>query len=230
MTKILIGVPTAEFARQAIFYDFFNQMDKPEGTIITFAHGQSPARNRNIMIEQALANDASHVLFLDDDTCPPKNIIEKLLRHDKDMVSGMYVMRNFPHQPIIFDYADERGHCLHALPVDGSEEIFPIVASGLGALLINIRVFRGMERPWITMGELEKDHWCDDISFWKRAREAGFIGYCDPTVRCGHMATVTLTPEFLDGKWMVSYDTGGTSKVTIPMVKKALHDSAVGTA
>ncbi len=219
MNKVLIGVPTAEFARQAQFYDHFNLIDKPLGTMITFAHGQSPARNRNVIIDQALDNGATHILFLDDDTCPPPNILTRLLWHDKDMVTGLYVMRNFPHKPIIFGYADDNGRCAHTYPIDGETNLIPCVASGLGACLINTRVFRGMDKPWITLGELEKDHWCDDISFFNRARAAGFSLYCDPTVRCSHMGSVTITPEYLDGKWMVSYDTLGTSKVTIPMAK-----------
>lgn len=217
--KILIGVPTAEFARQACFYDYFNMIDKPIGTMLTFAHGQSPARNRNVIIQQALDNEADYLLFLDDDTCPPPNILTKLIAHDKDMVTGLYVMRNFPHKPIIFGYADDAGRCAHVFPQDGNEELIPCVASGLGACLINTRVFRGMNEPWITLGELEKDHWCDDISFFNRARESGFSLFCDPTVRCGHMASVTITPEYSDGQWRVSYDTQGTSRVLIPMVK-----------
>lgn len=218
--KILIGVPTAEYARQAKFYDHFNMIDKPPGTMITFAHGQSPARNRNIIIRQALEYEVEHLLFLDDDTCPPPDILTKLLAHDKDMITGLYVMRNFPHQPIIFDHTDDKGYCGHAYPVNGCTDLIPCVAAGLGACLINTRVFRGMSEPWITLGELEKDHWCDDISFFHRARAAGFNLYCDPTVRCGHMASITLTPEYLDGKWMISYDTLGTQKVTIPMGAK----------
>ncbi len=217
--KVLIGVPTAEFSRQAQFYDHFNMIDKPIGTMITFAHGQSPARNRNVIIRQALDNEADYILFLDDDTCPPTDILTKLLAHDRDMVTGLYLMRNFPHKAIIFGYTDETGRCAHAYPVDGNTGLIPCVAAGLGACLIHTRVFRGMDDPWITLGELEKDHWCDDISFFNRARKAGFHLYCDPTVRCGHMGSVTITPEYLEGKWMVSYDTTGTSKVTIPMVK-----------
>jgi hypothetical protein len=81
MTKVLIAVPTLEYARRADFYDYINMIDKniPNCEVgQTFAHGQSPARNRNTMIEIALKNNFTHMLFLDDDVVPRPDIIKKL--------------------------------------------------------------------------------------------------------------------------------------------------------
>lgn len=216
MNKVLIAVPTAEYARQAIFYDFFNMMEKPIGTIITFAHGQSPARNRNLMIQQALDHDCTHVLFLDDDLAFEPDLLTRLLTHDVDLVSGIYFMRSFPHNPIIFDNMMPDGKCSARFLHEGDSGLIPVVATGLGCLLINTRVFRTMEEPWIRMGELEKDHWCDDIGFYYRARYHGFKAYCDLDVKVGHMATVTIWPKMIDGKWFVSYDTHGIASITVP--------------
>lgn len=219
--KLGIGIPTAEFARQAIFYDYFNMMYKPENSIILSTHGQSPARGRNMIIESALTQDCTHILFLDDDVLHPSDIVEKLLRHDKDLVTGVYPMRNFPHQSIIFDVAESDGRAYYYYPEDGDgNSLVPIVAAGLGACLVKCEVFEKMPRPWITLGELEKDHWCDDISFFKRFRDSGFQAYCDLSVQCGHMATVTVRNEYVDGKWMTTYDTGGSSKVNIPLIRE----------
>ena len=65
--KVIIGVPTGEYARRADFYDYFNTLVKPEGTLLMLSHGQSPATNRNLVIQAALDNDCTHVFFLDDD-------------------------------------------------------------------------------------------------------------------------------------------------------------------
>jgi hypothetical protein len=219
MPKVMICVPTAEFARQASFYDHFNLIDKPEGTIVTFVHGQSPARNRNIAVEQALAHKCTHVLFLDDDTVPPVDIVHKLLSHDKDVVSGLYLMRNYPNKPILFANADAQGRCLHYYPPDGEQGLVEIVACGLGAVLINTRVFEALEKPWIRLGELEVDHWCDDIGFFRRVREGGFKLYCDLTCISGHMGNVIIRPNYIDGKWFTSYDTSGEAQVSFPSIK-----------
>lgn len=226
MTEVKLGicVPTAEMGRQAIFYDYFDQIIKPGGTLIMRPHGQSPARGRNIVIEAMLENQCTHILFIDDDTVPPPDVFTKLVAHNVDMVTGIYPMRNFPHQNIIFDRAESDGRCWHHWVEDGKGEgLIPLVAAGLGAVLIKTEVFRGMEKPWITLGELESDHWCDDISFFMRARKAGFKLFGDLSVRCGHMATVTVRNEYIDGKWITTYDTGGKEKVNFPMPRPVME-------
>lgn len=216
LSKIFIAVPTADIARQAHFYDYFNMLEVPLGTIKAFAHGQSPARNRNVMIQQALAYNCTHILFIDDDTCPPPDIISKLLAHNKSIVTGLYLMRSFPHQPIIFEKTYANGECLHRFLQDDEEGLIEVSSCGLGAALIKIEVFKELEQPWIRLGEVESDHWCDDIGFFKRAKDAGYRIFCDLSVKVGHMQQVTLWPVYKDGKWYTSYDTRGISQVTFP--------------
>jgi hypothetical protein len=210
--SILIGVPTADMARQAEFYDYFNALDKPLGTIITFAHGQSPARGRNLIIQQAIKHDCSHIMFFDDDVRIPSDALNRLLAHDKDIVTGLYLMRNSPHQPIIFDIAYDDGKCRFVKLTPEHKGLIEIVACGLGCCLIKTDVFRQMEEPWIRLGECEPDNWCDDIGFFNRARKQGYKLYCDLDVRVGHMAAVTLLPtRDANGNWHVTYDTRGIS-------------------
>lgn len=217
--KLLIGVPTAEFARRADFYDHFNLLRKPNGTALAFSHGQSPARNRNELIGQALEHDCTHIFFLDDDIILQPDALEKLMRHDVDAVTGIYLMRNYPHQPIIFDNASNDGRCSHHFVKDGETGLIPIVNAGLGCALIKIDVFKKMEKPWVRLGELEKDHWCDDIGFFNRFRDAGFKLFCDLEVTGGHIASVVIRPEYTDGKWYCSYDTNGPNRVIMPIVQ-----------
>ena len=159
-TKVMVAVPTAEMARRADFYDYFNRMDKPLGTILTFAHGQSPARNRNIMIEQGLAHGATHMLFIDDDTAFQPDLLTRLLKHNVDIVGGLYYMRSYPHTPIVFDYVASDGRCRTRYLKDGDSGLVEVVGMGLGCCLIKTQVFRDVEAPWIRLGELEPDHWC----------------------------------------------------------------------
>lgn len=218
--KILIGVPTAEYARRADFYDYFNALDKPNGTIITMSHGQSPARNRNLIIRQALDHNCTHVFFLDDDVAFRQDLLTNLLKHDKDLVTGLYLMRNFPHRPIIFDWANEKGECAFK-PLDDTEYgLVPIRAAGLGACLIKTSVFKkldelmlsvdkhGIKDRWVTLGELDTDHWCDDISFYNRCAKAGIEMYCDMNSLVGHIASVIVWPDVINNEWMTTYDTG----------------------
>lgn len=208
--KVVIGLPTMEMARQAKFYDYLNQLERPLGTLLSCSHGQSPAMNRNIIIKQALEVDATHIFFIDDDVCIPRDALLKLLAHNKDIVSGLYLHRNYPHAPIAFNVAYNDGRCRYKFLENGDNGLVEIVNAGLGCALIRTEVFRTLgTENWIRLGQLNSQEWNDDIDFFNRCRAAGFKMYLDQTVCCGHMATATIWPEYKDGKWLTVYDTQG---------------------
>lgn len=218
--KVMVGVPTSGYSRNDSFYDYYNLLQRFPGTPCMFARGQSPARNRNIIIEKAIELDCTHIFFLDDDIAVPSDAIMKLIAHDKDIVTGLYLMRNFPNNPIIFDEAYVDGKCKTHFLEDFEDSLIPIVNCGLGLVLIKIEVFKALEKPWIRLGETEIDHWGDDIGFFNRVRKAGFSLYCDLSVQGGHMANVIVKPMYKDGKWYTQYDTNGDNTgVTFPAVK-----------
>lgn len=219
--RVMIGVPSPGFSRDDHFYDYINVMWKPEYSPMMFVRGQSPARNRNIIIEKAIELECTHVFFLDDDIAVPQDALQKLLLHaERDVVTGLYLMRSFPHKPIIFDESFNDGQCKHHFIEDGETGLIPIVNCGLGLVLIRIEVFKAMEKPWIRLGETEKDHWGDDIGFFNRVRAAGFKLFCDLTVTAGHMCQAIVKPVMMpDGKWMTFYDTVGDGGAMFPMVR-----------
>jgi len=219
--KCFIAVPTMEFARQAIFYDNYNQIQKPLGTICGFAHGQSPAYSRNLMIQQALDTNCTHILFIDDDVLVKPDVLIRLASHDKDVVSGLYCMRNYPHTPIIFDEALDDGRCRNHLLSDGENGLIPIVNAGLGLILMKLDMFRKLEKPWIRLGQIDKDQWCDDIEFFNRVRAAGYKMFCDLECIGGHMATAVIWPHYNNGTWETQYDTNGPARVSFPQMKLA---------
>lgn len=215
-TKLVVAVPTLEYARRASFYDHLTQLRIPANSARCSSHGQSPANGRNLMIQQALDFGATHILFIDDDIAFLPDLFEKLIAHDKDIVSALYLMRNYPHKPIIFDTVLEDARCKWRYLKDGDKGLIEVVGMGLGACLIKTDVFKNMEKPWIRLGELDKDNWNDDIGFFHRARAAGYKLYCDLDTVVGHMCSLTVWPTRKDGIWATVYDTNGSDVVTVP--------------
>jgi len=229
MDKVLIAIPTGEYGRRADFYDYFNALEKPEGTLCTFSHGQSPAKSRNIMIRIALENDASHILFIDDDMSFPISGLKTLLAHDKDIVSGLYLLRNYPHFPVMFDEWYPDGRCKYSFLSKDKKGLQKVVNIGLGFCLIKTDVFRKLEDPWITLGAYEKDNWCDDIHFFNKAREAGFELYTDLDVRCGHMLSAIITPvQDEQGNWFTQYNTGSIESFNVPQIVPTIEQLEEG--
>ena len=205
IAKIMIGLPTMEHIRRAEFVTHFMALHKPVNSLFVSVHGQSPASGRNFIIRQALEQECTHIFFLDDDIIPSIDAIEKLIVHNKDIVTGLYLMRSFPHYPVVFDEAFDDGKCKFMYLTADKEGLVEIVNCGLGLVLIKTDVFRKMEEPWITLGEIEKDGWCDDVSFFNRARKAGFKLYCDLSVVGGHQVNPVAWPVKTDKGWTTEY-------------------------
>ena len=209
--KVFIGVPTAEYGRHAIFTDYVNQLIKPEETIGASFHTNSAAWNRNLIIQEALDNQCSHIFFLDDDMAFAPDTLMKLLAHDKEIVSALYLSRAYPHQPVLFDSGITR-HFLN----NEDKGLKEAEAVGFGCLLVKCAVFHYMEKPWVRLGEHNPDQRNEDIGFCNRAKTKGFQIFCDFNTFAGHMGVATFWPNRIEDKWFTAIDTNGNEMVNVP--------------
>jgi len=218
----MIGYVTGEYARRADFYDYINILQKPPDTFILPCHDRSPAAGRNLIIQKAFEHGCTHILFVDDDQVFETDALLRLLKHDKDIVSGLYLARAYPHQPLIFDVADDSGACLYAYLGPNDSGLKEIVAAGFGFLLVKTSIFEKLEKPYVRLGELDPEQWCDDIGFFSRVRQAGIRSYCDMDCWIGHIGTMIIRPKKDKGIWYTTYDTGGSGQIASPQINPAL--------
>lgn len=222
MIRVMIGVATAETARRAAFYDYLMALKQPMGTMLSFVHGQSIARGRNLIVRQALDNGCSHIFFLDDDTTFEPDTLIKLICHNVDMVTGLHLMRNYPHRPLIFDYFNNKGEAHIRYLDDDDSGLIKIAGSGLGCCLLKCKVFSRLEEPWFRLGEVVKDDLGEDLGFFNRAVNIGLQHYVDLDCLIGHMASTTVRPHRnANGMWMTTYDTVGEDVVSFPQLKSS---------
>src|SRR5678815_1954242 len=153
VAKVLIGLSTMEHMRRAEFLQYFLGLNKPANSLILTVHGQSPAEARNVIIREAFKHDCSHIFFMDDDMAFPADTLERLLVHNKDVVTALYLMRSYPHFPVAFDEAFPDGKCKFQFLTPEVKGLIPIVNCGLGAVLIKTEVFKSFSDPWVTLGE-----------------------------------------------------------------------------
>lgn len=217
--KVLIGVSTGEYARRADFYDYYHMLTKPPETAVILGHDRSPAKNRNQIIQAGIDNDCTHILLIDDDMAYRPDALLKLLEHDVDVVTGLYLSRAYPHAPIVFDLADDEGSAFPMYLIGDEPRLKSIVAAGLGFLLMRTSIFEKLEKPYIRLGELDAQEWCDDIGFFNRLRKSNIKSYCDMDVHIGHMGTMIIWPNRNEqGEWMTGYDTNGTGMLNTPQI------------
>lgn len=152
---------------------------------------------QNIPVERALADGCSHLWFVEDDTVPPKGILEKLLSSGGDITA--------------VDYAVNGWGCITRDKINGE-----IVWCGLGCTLVKSSVFKEIERPYFRDDQqlrLNDMKWIpapknryggQDIWFCMKALEKGFK-IVQIQGECKHLKLDALgTPEQNNGAHKIS--------------------------
>ncbi len=148
-------------------------------------------RARNLLAEDALAfPGVTHLLALDDDQVWPVDLVARLLSHKKPVVGATYFERRPPHR-LIAGILDGNT-MLPGIPEPG---LHRVECLGLGATLIETRVFRDMQerhgdRLWFRSEECG-----EDVHFFLRCKEMEIPVYLDGDCVCGHMADEVIGPE-----------------------------------
>jgi len=160
---------------------------------ILFRQNESSAPlniKREYLAQEAINQNVDYILWLDDDMRFGPDVFDRLLKWDKDIISGMYADR---YGNII---CKTEGQKMITSEMVKKEELIEIESTGFGILLVKAEVFRKMKRPWFEwkLGRPEDLDWC------LKAREQGFKIYCDPNTFLGHGYTClhryhVLTPS-----------------------------------
>lgn len=140
--------------------------------------------SRNMMVRQAdnAETGYSHLLMLDSDMVFPANTLERLLRHDKQIVGVSYCMRT---QPRALTHRNEDFST--TLPPLGDHEnnIYQVRSLGMGCVLIREDVFRLIKQhyplqPFFSVEyHGDYDHTGEDVGFFKKASMSGIPVFCD---------------------------------------------------
>ena len=144
---------------------------------------------RNECVEAAYRKGVKWLFFIDDDTFVPMDALPKLLAHDKDVVTGVYWMKKFPPQPLLFKKLGD-GPIYNFQP----GEMIEIEGGGLGCCMVNMKVFDKLQKPYFkcdwthidSTGRKYKVPVGEDHYFYIHAKEAGFKIWCDTDILCDH--------------------------------------------
>lgn len=147
---------------------------------------------RNKLVDLVLREKYDYFFSLEQDIVPPPDVIERLMSHSKDIVSGVYFVGK----------RDEKGVRLEAVaykkkvkigdvegfPVFSFDELMPsrlvgnLAFTGVGCLLIKKEVLKKIRFRYDLNIEA-----CDDRFFGEDARKNGFEIFLDTSMFCSHM-------------------------------------------
>lgn len=217
----VVGISSPESSRHSLFYSSLTNVVKPPHTALAHAIGSSISRNRNTIAEQALESGAEWIWYVDDDQIFPPDTLLKLLARNRSVVSGLYLQREAPFVPHMYDREEENGAVYAKHLGAGDSGLQSVLATGAGCLLVRTAVLKTLDPPYWRLGQnggiLGSDQWGDDIEFCRRVRAKGFTIWCDLDVPVGHFTTGVVYPAHDTGVWTtVLADRDSTPFIRIP--------------
>jgi GT2 family glycosyltransferase len=190
----VVGVACADLGRYSQFSQCLANLVKPEGSHVQFEAGIDVAVNRRNVVRYALENEYDWVWFVDDDMLFAPDHLWRLLDHNQPIVASLYLNRKPPYYPVAYNrrYEIEGNPYWNPIDLDGapSSGLADIVAAGTGGLLVRCEVFEALEYDqWF-----KREGAGEDMSFCRRAIEAGFPMYVDLGARMGHISNYSVWP------------------------------------
>ena len=158
---------------------------------------------RNFLLHDFLDTRCTDLFFLDADVAWQTDAIERLLKHDCDIVGGVYPVKDFPVRfPVRVGAQAANGlHDADMLPTGflriRRDSLWPLVKDapkvGMAARMVPIIFERG---------SIETEHGLErvggDANFCRKATAAGFKLYCDPTIIFTHQGPVDFAGRLAD--------------------------------
>lgn len=219
-----VCIMAQQTARYTSFAVCLTRMQVPPNTQIDWVFTTDVAGGRNTLVKRALEIGSEWVLFLDDDQTFRPDLLMRLLSHEKDIVSALYVQRAGSHGPVAFSHRNDENNTytqidLNELPGDG---LLKVKACGAGGLLVRTEVFHAIDPDnptWFQYGLVKDEDWnaAEDIIFCEKAQKAGFEVFVDLGAPIGHMAPTAIWPQFIDGEWCLGFQVADGTQLYVPI-------------
>jgi glycosyltransferase involved in cell wall biosynthesis len=194
MKKILIAIPTAKYIEPQTFKSIYD-LEVPVGyeTEFQYFYGYNIDQVRNLIAEWGKRYD--YLFCVDSDIVLPKDSLQKMLAHKKDIVTGVYIQRK-PGTHVLEIYNENDNGGFSNIPFENIKDtsLIEIGACGFGCVLIDSKVLNTMNYPHFLYKSAlnHKDTFSEDLYFCKKARDLGFKTYCDTTIKCDHLGQTTF--------------------------------------
>lgn len=178
---IAVVLPTRGYVYTQVQAAIEKMRHGPNIIKVFYSHDKGLPEAQNYLVEQALKEKPSHILFIEEDTVPPPSALQNLLDAKADIAC--------------IDYAVNGHSCVARNKVTNE-----ILWCGFGCTLVNRNVLEELPKPWFRTDKtlrLNDWQWIDtpakyggqDIWFCMKARENGFL-IKQVRGECNHLMTV----------------------------------------
>jgi hypothetical protein len=150
-------------------------------------------------------SDDDTLVMMDCDHTHPHDVVERLARHNEDVVCALAFRRCPPYDPQIYRHNEEG---VLVQPSEWGQGLLKIDAFGFAAVAIKRRAFRKLEdsgiaypwfRFWYPKGmTFDNSFPSEDIFFGLACESAHIDCYCDTTVVCPHLSIGVIDQKSWD--------------------------------
>ena len=196
---MMIAIPTRGNITIGLLPALFQWKEKGATIVMETAILIDNARNR--LTKSFLDSDKEYLLFIDSDMQPNVDSIDRLLKHNKDIISGLHhVIHGYEDGlPIVIPSSSttmdikEDGKITRTIAKEGTG-LQKVEGLATSFLLIHRKVFKDWNRPWfkIKWNEDYTDFLGEDYWFCVEARKRGFDVWTDTDVIIPHVKEVVL--------------------------------------
>lgn len=200
--KILIATFHAEEWTRVAFMGAFTTL-KTAGYVFQFYHSTRAHIQiaRQLVADYALDKGFDVLVQLDDDAIFPPDLLPRLLRHEKDVVSALAYQRREPHMPCIYELGPDG---LHGAVLSNYEHtgLRRVDVTGFHCSAISTSVFRKLREAGVTQffGGYE-NKLGEDFAFCVNLKKAGIPAYCDTDLISGHIGSAVVVDESYKRAW-----------------------------
>ena len=206
--KVCAGSPGGKLPVCNEFFDAFGGLILPPNSIWRRAIGGSITANLNKLVDEALAEKCSHLFIVEDDSIFPRDTVQRLLKHNKPVVTGLCRSRVPPFRPYIYKGMSEDGLSWYNLTPE-DKGLIKCDATGMGGILINTKVFKKLTRPYFRLEYMGEKEFGQDIVFGMSLVKAGIEVYCDTDIEIGHITQCVMGSQHDEDGWKVTMGVSG---------------------
>jgi hypothetical protein len=141
-------------------------------------------------------------IWIDSDMVWKPSDVLALIRHDKPIVSGCYLMANAQEFPIVehLDYdqllAQGTFKFMNREELSARHSAFAVSYVGFGFVAVAQGVMERMQYPWFRPRWVDRDPFleftAEDVGFCWTAAELGQQIWVDPSIRVGHEKSLVI--------------------------------------
>jgi FkbM family methyltransferase len=196
--RILIAIPTAKNIEPETYKSIYDLI-VPEGYQTTFQYfyGYNIDQIRNLIADWVVKG-YDYLFSVDSDIGFAPDTLVKLLAHDKDVVSGLYIQRK-PGQHILEVYEHNNQGGVTNIPYGKikGRGLVEIAGCGFGCTLVKAEVMKAIGYPQFKYHSAlnHANTISEDVDFCRKALAKGYKIWADTTVQCSHTGSFTFNVD-----------------------------------